>query len=165
MHVPCSLLGTAFFACGHIGYLGCRGKLPTGAERCASSVFFLQKSPLVRSGALCPLPLPHTGILSGLWGPDTCCHSLCGSHMHQSCYVWMALSPWSQPPSLTLTVIPPPLLHRPLNPEVTGWMRTSHPALSSTPEHCCPTVSRQFHRLGTRTAISKPVSSSSSYRL
>lgn len=82
MHVPCSLLGTAFFACGHMGYLGCRGKLPTGAERCASSVFFLQKSPLVRSGALCTLPLPHTGILSGLQlrGPGACCHSLWFTH-------------------------------------------------------------------------------------
>lgn len=163
MHVLCSLLGTAFFACGHMGYLGCRGKFPTGAERRISSIFFLQKSPLVRSAALCTLSLPHTGILSGLklWRPDACCHSLCEfTHAPVLLCLDGTISLESAATSGPYNLSASPSAQT-LNLEGTGWIRTSHSALSSTPEHCCSTVPRQFHCFGTSMTISKPVSSSS----
>ena len=92
---------------GTHGTPGLLGEIPlSGAERHSSSIFFMKKKK--KASWEWSLPTSHSPYWGSVWFEPV--EVLCmppvsvSSHLHQSCYVWITLSPWSQPPPLTPTI-------------------------------------------------------------
>lgn len=109
-------------------------------------------------------PSLYWGLVQGETAGPVCAATVSkSSYTHQSCSLWVTLSPWSQPPPLVLTVCPLPLLRRLLSLEGRGLIQTFHsPYVVLYILNSCAAVPKQLHCLRTSMTIFRPVSYSSS---